>query len=295
MNLESIVGSSGISKRLCIGQLLGMVSRKSFVGKRSRDQAIARAALSVSDSSTLSIVPLALDYIQPSSKLSSDVYWKTMAMTILEWIAKSPDTESRSRKIEIHHHHDSVPQQSISTAKKRSKTKSASVRSAEAELSDIPSTSERSISPQIPTTGNTNQQRKKKQRKRLRFAARPVRHETSAPWPCPYSHSNCSTCSDLWNRRYRCRQDMCKYAHNDGSHIHLNSVETRFVRAQHAEFKNEKKTSSPDHVSGDASKDAQPSGDSAVEVVHRKRRLDWSEEVELELKSLRTATDSDSS
>lgn len=240
MNFQKKLNDTGLSRRLNPGQLLGMVARKVNIGKRQKENAITRSALSLGDGSPFSLIKLSIENFQSHSKLTPDIFYKTALNTLLEYLDHAPQCDSHEKRVEIHHHYNSpsaVDQPTalskdlehkaqISTSGKKPKVK----KNAPSETSVVVKHSaDRASDETSPTT------KSRTSRHRLRFSDSNLRTASSAPWKCPFDAPQCEICRTAWCRRYRCSRSDCKYEHLDGSHPTLNSVENRFVRGLHPE------------------------------------------------------------
>lgn len=234
--------SQGFTKVLDTGQLLRKIANKACVGKRARDNAITRAALSQSSDNFMDIVQQSVLYMQSSSRLTPDNYYKTILDVTFDWIATSPSGREMNRRVEIHHHHHGT-ETSRSALQSHSHADSAPISLAIAPpLVDRPTVD---LTVDSPT--------RKKKRIRVRFTTFALRDQAPAPWQCPYSEADCKVCSTLWQRRYRCNKHTCAKHHLSGAHTDLNRAEEKFVRAQHPQFKISRKVRASDD-------DASPSG-----------------------------------
>lgn len=288
--------SQGFTKVLNTGQLLRKVAAVASVGKRARDNAIARAALSQGSDQNIQMVRTAINYMQPSSQLTPDQFYKTIMETMFDWIATSPNGREVNRRVEIHHHHHGEAHHEIAPPPQPGS--SQPIRSAEPQPDDVPRNegfhrSTHRIEPQT-----------RKKRIRIRFTTFPLRDVAPAPWQCPYSTADCPTCTRLWQRRYRCNKPSCHREHLHGAHVVLNRAEERFVRSQHPEYKIERAQREPSPLLSDgppspASDDgatASATADSVVDTTQEianltvgvvdippspgKHTLDWASEVE---------------
>lgn len=227
MNPNTVHSLQGFTKVLDTGQLLRKIAAKACVGKRARDNAITRAALSNTNDNVMDLVRQSVIYMQSSSRLTPDKYYKTLLDVTFDWIANSPSGRDINRRVEIHHHHHgsetSRPAHQIP-----SNVSSATISSAEPQSVASPA--------KLPTAGSPTAHPKKK-RIRVRFATFALRDTANAPWACPYSEADCSVCVNLWRRRFRCNKSSCSKHHDAGAHTALNRAEEKFIRAQHPQFK----------------------------------------------------------
>lgn len=227
MNPNTVHSLQGFTKVLDTGQLLRKIAVKACVGKRARDNAITRAALSNTNDNVMDLVRQSVIYMQSSSRLTPDKFYKTLLDVTFDWIATSPSGRDINRRVEIHHHHHGS-ETSRPAHQTPSNVSSATISSAEPPLVASPA--------KLTTAGSSTSQSKKK-RIRVRFATFALRDSAYAPWSCPYSEADCSVCVNLWRRRFRCNKSSCHKHHDAGAHTALNRAEEKFIRAQHPQFK----------------------------------------------------------
>lgn len=253
MNFQKKLNDTGISRRLNPGQLLGMVARKVNIGKRQKENAITRAALSLGDGSPFTLIKTSIEHFQSYSKLAPEQFYRTAFATLLEYLDHAPECDSHEKRVEIHHHYNNTPaavdqpQAELSGLKLKALSlkhgrKVSNKRNAPSETSVVVKRSAEIASENNPTP------KPRINRHRLRFSDSNLRSVSSAPWKCPFDSEDCDTCDALWRRRYRCSRSDCKYDHVDGSHPVLNSVENRFVRGKHPESSAAKEDKVDDHV-----------------------------------------------
>lgn len=288
MDPNTVKPSQGFTKVLNTGQLLRTIAVKACVGKRARDNAITRAALSQTHDNIMSQVMTSINYLQPASRLTSDEFYKTMLTVVLDWIANAPSGRDMNKRVEIHHHHHGSPMKPEAVQQQHRKTPRSSAENNVAAKQAAPQMASHVVSPNA-----------KKKRIRVRFTTFALRDGTIAPWQCPYSEIDCVTCGTLWQRRYRCNKRNCSKQHQDGAHVDTNRAEEKFIRAQHPQFKNSGVPctippscgSSPSHSTPSTSVDAVVQQVEEVLDLHtddsfcaEKRSFDWADEVELEEK-----------
>lgn len=243
MNFQKKLNDTGLSRRLNPGQLLGMVARKVNIGKRQKENAITRSALSLGDGSPFSLVKMSIDNFQEYSKLSPEQFYKTALASLLEYLDHAPQCDSVEKRVEIHHHYNSPKaadhQQADVPKDVKPKAQSRTQRKKKVKAPRAPvetSIVVQRVTDRAPETSPATKSRTS--RHRLRFSDHNLRKASSAPWVCPFDpQTPCETCNALWRRRYRCSRSDCTYDHLDGSHPTLNSVENRYVRGQHAELR----------------------------------------------------------
>lgn len=235
MDLNTVLSSQGFTKVLNTGQLLRRIASRACVGKRARDHAVSRAALSQTDDNVLQIVRRSVDYMQPSSRLTPDKFYQTILDVVFDWIATSPNGRDAHKRVEIHYHHHGSEMVKKSEKGKPTVAPAPSPRTDSAET--IPPT-------MVTDLGDGHKAKKSntKKRIRVRFATFALRDDVTVPWQCPYSEANCTTCTQLWQRRFRCNKASCKKHHYAGAHTECNRAEEKFIRAQHAQFKKERAT-----------------------------------------------------
>lgn len=287
MDCNVKVNSTGLSKSLNVGHLLGILARKLNVGKRQKENAITRAALSVDDGSFLQMVRTSVTNMQQYSKLTPDIYYKIAFESTLEYIEAAPTCSPKTKKeINIVHQHVYSPQTPLEhkMAHLRVETRLKPVFQTATKSRAVPETSGSITTDSADTSATPTKASSSKRikRNRIRFSseARHVRNAGKAPWRCPQENDDCSICNGLWLRRYRCSNKDCPYEHQDQSHSQLNSVEFRFVRTCHMEPK-DKVENSPTPVAstssavGSSVQDPEP----AIPPGPAKRLRPWIDEI----------------
>lgn len=223
---NTVTNSQGFTKVLNTGQLLRKIASRACVGKRARDNALARAALSQDSDNAVEFIRTAVENLQSTSRLTPDNYYKTILDVVLDWIDSSPNGRELNRRVEIHHHHHGEASTNAQPPPRRS--------SADNKPAD-----ENKISQ--PTEAKVDDpDRKQKKRIRVRFATFALRDTQAAPWKCPYLKPDCSVCQHLWQRRFRCNKSTCQKKHLAGAHVDINRAEEKFIRSRHPEFKEER-------------------------------------------------------